>query len=152
MAVTDTCKVRSVNRFVYNVEIVKKGEIMFKKEPLRRVALNLPKSLLQRLDTRLGLERASHPRLTRTQLIAHAITFYLTHHESAAAERMAFSRSVEARLTRLIQADHELLELLLRLYVAKEHITTEDLKAELKHLRTANEQRATAANGQPKER
>jgi len=123
---------------------------MFKKEPLKRVALNLPKSLLQRLDTRLGLERTRDTHLTRTQLIARAVTFYLTHHESAEAERMAFSRTVEARLTRLIRTDHELLELLLRLYVAKEHIPMDHLKAELKHVRASDEQPSTMANAQPK--
>ena len=123
---------------------------MFKKEPLKRVALNLPKSLLQRLDTRLGLERTRNTHLTRTKLIARAVTFYLTHHESAEAERMAFSRTVEARLTRLMQANHELLELLLRLYVAKEHITMDHLKAELKHVRASDEQPSTMANAQPK--
>ena len=125
---------------------------MFKKEPLKRVALNLPKSLLQRLDTRLGLERASNPRLTRTQLIARAIAFYLTHHESAAAERLALSRSVEARLSSLIQEDHELLELLLRLYVNQQHISKEHIGAELASIRTRAQQRATATNEQPRER
>jgi len=164
MAATDTCNGRPADvptsdcepvQFIA-FETVKKGSrkatIMFKKDPLQRVALTLPKSLLHRLDTRLGLEKTSskNGQLARTQLIARAITFYLAHHESAEAERMAFSRSVEARLTRLIQADHELLELLLRLYVVKEHITEQALKAELKYLRKRDEQPSTTANAQPK--